>query len=144
MIIRSYQICWLNLQLDLHLWCPFNFLLSCWQNLHLWCNFFLLSGGHWNHDNKVTDPCQLWLAEFKTEFAPMVPISKFLLSSGNQSNDIKVTSCQLWQAKFKTEYALMVPIFKFLISGCNLNNDNTLLSVLLAEFTTALALMVPI
>ena len=38
----------------------------------------------------------------------------------------------------------MVPIFKFLISGCNQNNDNRLLSVLLVEFTTEFALMVPI
>ena len=36
----------------------------------------------------------------------------------------------------------MVPIFKFLILGCNLNNDNTLLSDLLAEFTTGFALVV--
>ena len=128
MIIGSYQFCWLNLQLNLHLWCPFNFLLSCCQNLHLWCKFSL-SNGHWNNDNKVAISCQLWLAEFKTEFALMVPIFKFLLSSGHWNNNNKVmNSCQLWLAQFKTIFALMVPIFKFLLSSGNQNNANKVTS----------------
>ena len=54
----------------------------------------------------------MWLAEFTTDFALIMPIFEFLISGCNQNNDNTIVSVLL--AEFTTEFALMVPI-SFLI-----------------------------